>query len=113
MIDPNSLFDTGADRYGKYYSNVVQGTTCQVGLAIFRYEIETESYVSDAYNFYICPRAFASHDPRFVCQASSLEFLSMHGFDFNRVLIYIYCFLKYNHSTSHFAVFKGRHSIFE
>jgi poly(A)-specific ribonuclease len=57
----------------------------QFGLSIFISDSSSNSYTAHTYNFYICPRSFGGLDPRFVCQASSLEFLSSHNFDFNKV----------------------------
>jgi hypothetical protein len=42
-------------------------------------------YEAHTYNFYICPKSFGDLDPNFLCQASSLEFLASHNFDFNKV----------------------------
>lgn len=38
------------------------------------------------WNFYIFPRPYGQSDHRFLCQASSLQFLSEHGFDFNKFI---------------------------
>lgn len=44
-------------------------------------------YSQRSYNFYVFPRPFnrAAPDCRFLCQASSIAFLSDHGFDFNKL----------------------------
>ena len=57
----------------------------QIGLSFFVHSDNQNSYESNSYNFYVCPRSFLNHDPRFLCQASSLEFLAEHKFDFNKV----------------------------
>ena len=63
-------------------------TRVQVGLSLFQQLPSPQSvqYEVRTYNFYICPRSFASVDERFVCQASSLEFLTRYGFDFNKFI---------------------------
>lgn len=38
------------------------------------------------WNFYVFPRPYGQLDERFLCQASSLQFLSEHGFDFNKFI---------------------------
>jgi poly(A)-specific ribonuclease len=66
---------------------------CQFGMAIFEEDNTTTNslsaggeglhYAVRVYNFFLCPRA-GTHDELFICQASSLAFLSRHGFDFTR-----------------------------
>jgi len=91
--ETTSLFDCGSDRYDKYYSNATKGIASQIGLAIFKsvQNVGNEygggsTFVCDSYNFYVCPKSLASYDPRFVCQASSIQFLAKHNFDFNKFL---------------------------
>ena len=38
------------------------------------------------WNFYLFPRPCGGFDERFMCQASSILFLSDHGFDFNKFI---------------------------
>jgi len=82
----NSLFDTIEQRYRKLAHPPTDSVISQFGLAIFEHDTNTNTYFARNYNFYICPRSFASVDDRFVCQASSLEFLIRYNFDFNKFL---------------------------
>lgn len=101
--EPDSrLIDTPAVRHRKHL--VVRAArggqtalVCQFGLAIFTQDADILSvsspdklrFTAHIYNFYICPRAAVAaptFDEEFVCQASSLEFLDRHGFDFQRWL---------------------------
>jgi hypothetical protein len=79
-----SLFDTGPERYAKLYQNATKSIITQIGLSLFVQD-DHLNYSAHTYNFYVCPRSCASLDERFVCQASSLEFLARHSFDFNKV----------------------------
>jgi len=38
------------------------------------------------WNFYVFPRPYLNMDMRFLCQASSMQFMSDHGFDFNKFI---------------------------
>jgi hypothetical protein len=80
----NSLFDTMEARYRKLSRPAVHAVISQVGLAVFRQLPDPALYEVSSYNFYVCPRSFASVDERFVCQPSSLEFLTRYDFDFNK-----------------------------
>ena len=60
----------------------MESTIIQLGLSIFTEK--SHEYTAETYNFYLCPRSFGSLDKRFLCQASSLEFLSRHHFDFQK-----------------------------
>ena len=82
----NSLFDTIQDRYTKLSQPPVHSIISQIGLSIFDQNVEKNTYSASTFNFYICPRSFASIDEAFVCQASSLEFLSRYKFDFNKFI---------------------------
>jgi len=82
----NSLFDNGERRYRKLLLTSTQTIITQFGLSMFRLDAAKNEYSAESYNFYICPRSFASIDARFVCQSSSLEFLTRYGFDFNKFI---------------------------
>lgn len=41
-------------------------------------------YVARTWNFYVFPHSYGGQDRRFTCQASSLEFLAEHKFNFNK-----------------------------
>ena len=82
----NSLFDDVQTRFTKLSQAPVQSIISQFGLAIFQQNVQTNTYFVRTYNFYICPKSFASVDDNFVCQSSSLEFLKRYNFDFNKFL---------------------------
>ena len=84
-----SLFDDGAQRYAKYRETASKSLILQFGLSIFT-QNSIKNYVAESYNFYICPKSFGNViDDRFVCQTSSLEFLSRHNFNFTKVSLLI------------------------
>lgn len=68
----------------------------QVGLCTFQYDENKSGYLCRAYNFFICPRQTVrgAPDRMFLCQASSLQFLSEHGFDFNKVFAHGISYLR-------------------
>lgn len=80
----SSLFDSGRERYAKLRESATRGIICQIGVAFFVFDHETACYVVHPYNFYIRPASFGPLEPAFVCQASNLEFLTRHAFDFNK-----------------------------
>ena len=82
----NSLFDSIQERYHKLSQPPVHSIISQIGLSMFEQNIEKNTFMASTYNFYICPRSFASVDETFVCQASSLEFLSRYNFDFGKFI---------------------------
>lgn len=85
-----SLFDSGEERYRKLRKIVQSVAVVQFGLSAFE-DLSTigqggtdSRYVAHTYNFYLYPKAYGPIDVRFKCQASSLEFLCQHSFDFNK-----------------------------
>ncbi|XP_054287566.1 pre-piRNA 3'-exonuclease trimmer-like [Macrosteles quadrilineatus] len=81
----NSLFDSAAERYLKLKCSIEQFTIFQFGLSIFHYDRDSNKYVADVYSFHTFPCSFGPVDNRFLCQASSWEFLRAHKFNFNKV----------------------------
>jgi len=85
-----SLFDSGEERYRKLRHIVQTATLTQFGLSAFEdvstfADGGTESrYLAHTFNFYLYPKAYGPIDVSFKCQASSLEFLCQHSFDFNK-----------------------------
>ena len=80
-----SLFDESANRYAKLRDTASKSIIIQFGLSIFTQD-SFLNYVSESYNFYLCPKSFGNViDDRFFCQASSLEFLCRYNFDFTKV----------------------------
>lgn len=82
-----SLFDTPQERYAKLYAIAQEIIPVQVGVTAFLFNPDENSYTGKVYSFYLFPRSFISTDKTFMCQASSLQFLCDHAFDFNKVLI--------------------------
>ncbi|XP_063228329.1 pre-piRNA 3'-exonuclease trimmer-like isoform X3 [Bacillus rossius redtenbacheri] len=82
-----SLFDSASERYAKLLRNLDGCIIIQMGLTAFRFHRDENKYVASTYNFYVFPKPFASVDMKFVMQSSSVEFLCLHGFDFNKVLV--------------------------
>ena len=81
------MFDSGNQRYEKLRESAQSSVLSQIGLAIFTQDRNTLNYEVETYNFYLCPQSCGSQDKRFLCQASSFEFLARHKFDFNKVNI--------------------------
>lgn len=81
------MFDSASDRYKKLRKTVEVIAPVQIGITAFSFDRDANSYEGDTFNFYVFPRAFSYVNKKFVCQASSLQFLSVHGFDFNKVSI--------------------------
>ncbi|XP_021916008.1 pre-piRNA 3'-exonuclease trimmer-like isoform X2 [Zootermopsis nevadensis] len=87
LSDPDfkaSLFDTSNERYDKLRRSVQHFIIMQIGICTFRFVQDKNKYEASRYTFYIFPKSFASVDNKFMCQASSLEFLCQHDFDFNK-----------------------------
>ena len=99
-----SAFDTPAERYDKvkdsarqefnqeccrYNISIIfrQFLLIQFGLSTFHHNKTSDSYESRTYNFYVWPRPCARNapDPRFLCQTSSIDFLTNQNFDFNKL----------------------------
>ncbi|KGL84859.1 Poly(A)-specific ribonuclease PARN-like domain-containing protein 1, partial [Tinamus guttatus] len=80
-----SLFDSPAEWYLKARQSVQRFTISQFGLAIFSHE-KPNKYVVHSYNFFIFPSTFGATDPEFTLSASSIQFLSHYGFDYNKFL---------------------------
>jgi poly(A)-specific ribonuclease len=66
------------------YRSAQKFLVSQFGLSTFKYS--NGEYTAKTYNFNIYPRKFMNFDKRFACQASSLEFLTEHKFDFNKFI---------------------------
>uniref|UniRef100_A0A147BQL9 Putative polya-specific ribonuclease parn n=1 Tax=Ixodes ricinus TaxID=34613 RepID=A0A147BQL9_IXORI len=90
------VFDSAAERYDKLREFSQEFLVIQVGLCTFQYDKEKSGYLCRAFNFFTCPRQIlrGSPDRIFRCQASSLQFLSQHGFDFNKLFAHGIPYLK-------------------
>jgi len=94
-----SLFDSGNQRYEKLRESAQSSVLSQIGLAIFTQDRNTLNYEVETYNFYLCPQSCGSQDKRFLCQASSFEFLARHKFDFNKTFSEGISFLNRNEAS--------------
>ncbi|XP_067936181.1 poly(A)-specific ribonuclease PARN-like [Watersipora subatra] len=81
-------FDTVPERYTKLRQGNMDYLMCQVGLCMF-FQQPDGDYLAKPYKFYVTPQTFGHTDHgksfEFTCQASSMNFLASHGFDFNKV----------------------------
>ncbi|KAM9654659.1 poly(A)-specific ribonuclease PNLDC1 isoform 7-T7 [Morphnus guianensis] len=80
-----SLFDSPAERYLKARQSVQRFTVTELGLAIFSNE-NSNKYVVHSYNFFLFPSTLGVTDVEFTLSASSIQFLSHYGFDYNKFL---------------------------
>ncbi|PZC81702.1 hypothetical protein B5X24_HaOG212146 [Helicoverpa armigera] len=78
------LFDTSEERYDKLKTKVSNMIMTQVGLTMFQYNRDLDSYTATGYTFHLCPQVFGDIDQSFIFQASTLNFLCKHNFDFNK-----------------------------
>ncbi|GAQ84865.1 Poly(A)-specific exoribonuclease PARN [Klebsormidium nitens] len=79
-------FDDLEQRYARVRMSAQHFLVIQVGLSLFEWCPCEQTYRASTYNCYVYPRPHGSFDLRFTCQASSLEFLSKHNFDFNKFI---------------------------
>jgi poly(A)-specific ribonuclease len=77
--DPLDDYET---RYEKAALSAEQFLITQFGISAFCWV--DGGWQAKTFNFYVFPRVTDDFDRRFLCQASSIEFLASHGFDFNR-----------------------------
>uniref|UniRef100_A0A8C0BVV3 PARN like, ribonuclease domain containing 1 n=1 Tax=Buteo japonicus TaxID=224669 RepID=A0A8C0BVV3_9AVES len=76
-----SLFDSPAERYLKARQSVQHFTVTQLGNSPGAGE-----YVVHSYNFFLFPSTLGVTDVEFTLSASSIQFLSHYGFDYNKFL---------------------------
>ncbi|KAL7685053.1 putative ribonuclease CAF1, ribonuclease H-like superfamily, R3H domain superfamily [Plasmopara halstedii] len=89
-LSPNELereqyLDTLEERYSKVKRAGESFLITQFGLSTVHVD-QQDNFQIKTWNFYVFPRPYGSLDERFMCQASSLQFLSEHGFDFNKFI---------------------------
>ncbi|CAG5122059.1 unnamed protein product, partial [Candidula unifasciata] len=77
------LFDNSGERYFKLRKSVQSFALSQLGITSFARNAKENRYIAETFNFHLCPMSFGSHDQRFYMQASSVQFLCKHKFDFN------------------------------
>ncbi|CAH2241184.1 jg3250 [Pararge aegeria aegeria] len=80
------LFDTNKERYDLIKNEVSKMIMTQVGLTMFQYNREDDGYAAVGYTFHLCPQAVADIDQSFIFQASTLQFLCTHNFNFNKFI---------------------------
>ncbi|NWJ06480.1 PNDC1 ribonuclease, partial [Crypturellus undulatus] len=78
-----SLFDSPAEWYLKARQSVQRFTISQFGKHFLLFCCR---YVVHSYNFFLFPSTFGAMDPEFTLSASSIQFLSHYGFDYNKFL---------------------------
>ena len=81
-----TCFDTPESVYQKLLKPASDNIIIQFGLCLVN-KIKDESYEVRPYNFYVFPRSSKIvPSTSFSCQNTSLEFLSNHGMDFNKLI---------------------------
>ena len=56
----------------------------QFGLSAFIWDGSSSAWRPKTFNFYTFPRPFEDWQPRFLCEAASMDFLATCNFDFNK-----------------------------
>ncbi|XP_033630492.1 poly(A)-specific ribonuclease PARN-like [Asterias rubens] len=82
-----SPYDTPEERYDKLRKGSMDFLLMQFGMCVFKYEKQKSRYVVHPFNFYVFPHPVSNRKPdhRFLCQSSSIDFLTSFNFDFNKV----------------------------
>ncbi|XP_045784102.1 pre-piRNA 3'-exonuclease trimmer-like [Maniola jurtina] len=80
------LFDTNKERYDLIKDEVSKMIMTQVGLTMFQYDRDHDSYIAVGYTFHLCPQVVADIDQMFIFQASTLKFLCRYNFNFNKFI---------------------------
>ncbi|NXY42263.1 PNDC1 ribonuclease, partial [Ceuthmochares aereus] len=81
-----SLFDSALERYLKARQSVQRFTIAQFGKCCSGRENDLPRYVVHSYNFFLFPSTLGVADVEFTLSASSIQFLSRYGFDYNKFL---------------------------
>ncbi|NWV42927.1 PNDC1 ribonuclease, partial [Grantiella picta] len=81
-----SLFDSPVERYLKARQSVQRFTLVQLGKCCSDTESDFQRYVVHSYNFFLFPSTLGIRDAEFTLSASSIQFLSHYGFDYNKFL---------------------------
>ena len=76
--------DTLEERYTKLRQVGKSFIVNQMGLTLVHEKDGV--WKTETFTFYLFPRPYDALDNRFMCQASSLEYLATHGFDFNKFI---------------------------
>ncbi|XP_077286285.1 pre-piRNA 3'-exonuclease trimmer-like [Arctopsyche grandis] len=80
----NSLFDSVEERYNKHRKGTQGIIATQIGLSIFHFDRDLNTYASATYTFHLCPQFIGSINQTCTFEASVLTFLEKHNFDFNK-----------------------------
>ncbi|XP_065299675.2 poly(A)-specific ribonuclease PARN-like isoform X3 [Dermacentor albipictus] len=106
-------YDTPEERYRKLRETSLDFLVVQVGVCTFQYDKEKHGYNYKAFNFYVCPKQTVKGAPdrMFQCQASSLQFLSQHGFDFNKLFSQGVSYLKAEEAAQLRESLSERHAL--
>lgn len=83
----NSPLDLPSERVARARDTAERFLLVQFGLATFHYDQQKDQFTHRAFNIYVWPRPCnrGAPDPRFLCQTSSIDFLTNQGFDFNKL----------------------------
>uniref|UniRef100_A0AAR5NZJ9 Uncharacterized protein n=1 Tax=Dendroctonus ponderosae TaxID=77166 RepID=A0AAR5NZJ9_DENPD len=79
-----SIFDSPDVRYAKLRLGLEGVVPLQVGLTAFTFDSALNSYSAHSFSFHVQPAAFQGVNRCFLLQTSSLAFLKLHNFDFNK-----------------------------
>jgi hypothetical protein len=74
--------DSVEDRYAEAAASATAFSITQFGLSCFVWE-PSAGYKARTFNAHVFPRPAEGWAPRFAAEAASLDFLAVHGFDFN------------------------------
>ncbi|RZB38999.1 poly(A)-specific ribonuclease PARN [Asbolus verrucosus] len=87
VVSEINAYDTPKQYYEKVRKNCKEFLVIQYGLSAFRFEPSDGEFKQQSYNFYIFRRPVNKNipDQRFLCQTSSINFLTTQGFDFNKL----------------------------
>ncbi|CAI5465102.1 unnamed protein product, partial [Closterium sp. Yama58-4] len=78
------LLDSPQQRYERVKEGAGSFFTMQLGFSALTWDEARAAYSARTFNFNIFPRPFPGFDLRFLCQASSMDFLARNNFDFNK-----------------------------
>ncbi|XP_011631295.1 pre-piRNA 3'-exonuclease trimmer-like isoform X2 [Pogonomyrmex barbatus] len=81
----NSLFDSIHERYEKNRSSIQPYIVIQFGISVFQRVPDENVYTAEVFNFFLLPRSISLKSRQFLWQVSALEFLTLYGFDFNKL----------------------------
>ncbi|XP_020708976.2 pre-piRNA 3'-exonuclease trimmer-like isoform X2 [Athalia rosae] len=79
-----SLFDTIEEHYNKLRLCTEPCIIIQFGITTFDFDRDDNKYIAEVFNFHLFPKSAPGRDAVFEFQSSAIEFLCVHGFDFNK-----------------------------